>query len=137
LETLVSLGEKKMSRYEDLKVYQRAVDLVVEVYRFSRSLPDEEKFGLIDQIRRAATSIPLNIAEGSSSSSSKVFNRYLETALGSGYEVKTVLTICGRRKYGDKELMLKVIPELDEIIAMIKGFIKTHIPQFKTLKRIY
>ena len=114
-----------MSRYEDLKVYQRAVDLVVEVYRFSGSLPGEEKFGLIDQIRRAATSIPLNIAEGSSSSSSKVFNRYLETALGSGYEVKTILTICERLNYGDKELILKLIPELDEIIAMLKGLIKS------------
>ena len=87
-DTHVSCGERRMSRYEDLKVYQRAVDLVVEVYRFSGSLPGEEKFGLINQIRRAATSIPLNIAEGSSSSSSKVFNRYLETALGSGYVIK-------------------------------------------------
>ena len=125
METHVPQGEKKMSRYEDLKVYQRAVDLVVEVYRFSGSLPGEEKFGLIDQIRRAATSIPLNIAEGSSSSSSKVFNRYLETALGSGYEVKTILIICERLNYGDKELILKLIPELDEIIAMIKGLIKS------------
>jgi four helix bundle protein len=62
-----------MTRYEDLKVYQRAMDFSVEIYRFSKSLPRDEKFGLIDQIKRSATYIPLNIAEGSSSSSSKVF----------------------------------------------------------------
>lgn len=114
-----------MSRYEDLKVYQRAIDLVVGIYQFTKSLPDEEKFGLIDQIRRSATSIPLNIAEGSSSSSKRVFNRYLEMSLGSGYETKTILTICQRLSYGNKELMGKLLSELDEIIAMIKGLMKT------------
>jgi four helix bundle protein len=54
-----------------------------------------------------------------------VFNRYLETALGSGYEVKAILTICERLNYGDKELILKLMPELDEIIAMLKGLIKS------------
>jgi four helix bundle protein len=114
-----------MSRYEDLKVYQRAIDLVVGIYQFTKSLPDDEKFGLIDQIRRSATSIPLNIAEGSSSSSKRVFNRYLKMSLGSGYETKTILTICQRLSYGNKELMGKLLSELDEIIAMIKGLMKT------------
>lgn len=96
-----------MNRYEELKVYQRSIDFVVEVYRFGKSLPDEEKFGLINQIRRAATSIPLNIAEGSS------------------YETKTVLTICQRLDYGNKKLMDKLLQELDEIIAILKGLIRS------------
>lgn len=106
-------------------MYQRAIDFVVEVYRFSKLLPDEERFGLIDQIRRSATSIPINIAEGSSSSSKKVFNRYLEVALGSGYEAKTILTICQKLNYGSKELISKMLAELDEIIAMTKGLKKS------------
>jgi four helix bundle protein len=113
-----------MSRYEDLKVYQRAIDFVVEIYRFTKSLPAEERFGLVDQIRRSATSMPINIAEGSSSSSKRVFNRYLEVALGSGYETKTILTICQKLNYGSKELISKMLAELDEIIAMIKGLMK-------------
>lgn len=114
-----------MSNYENLKVYQRAINFVVEIYRFSKTLPDEEKFGLIDQIRRSATSIPLNIAEGSSSSSSKVFNRYLETTLGSSYETKTILIICQKLNYGNKESIGKLLQELDEIIAMLKGLLKS------------
>lgn len=106
-------------------MYQRAIDFVVEIYQFSRSLPDEERFGLIDQIRRSATSIPINIAEGSSSSSKKVFNRYLEVALGSGYETKTILTICQKLNYVSKELISKMLAVLDEIIAMIKGLMKS------------
>lgn len=113
-----------MSRYEDLKVYQRAIDFVGEIYQFSRSLPDEERFGLIDQIRRAVTSIPINIAEGSSSSSKKVFNRYLDVT-GSDYETKTILTICQKLNYVSKELISKMLAELDEIIAMIKGLMKS------------
>lgn len=114
-----------MSRYEDLKVYQKAIDFVVEVYRFSKTLPEEEKFGIINQLRRAATSISLNIAEGSSSSSNKVFKRYIEISLGSCYETKTIFTICGRLNYGNSELVKKLSSELDEITAMLKGLIKS------------
>jgi four helix bundle protein len=62
-----------MSRYEDLKVYKTAIDFEVEIYEFSRSLPDEERLGLIHQIKSSATSIPINIADGSSSGSKRVF----------------------------------------------------------------
>ena len=101
-----------------------SLTFVVEIYRFTKSLPAEERFGLVDQIRRSATSMPINIAEGSSSSSKRVFNRYLEVALGSGYETKTILTICQKLNYGSKELISKMLAELDEIIAMIKGLMK-------------
>ena len=91
-----------MHNFKKLTVYQRAIDFVVEIYRISKKFPKDELFGLTSQIRRAATSILLNIAEGSGNKSNKEFQRFLEIALRSAYEVITCLEIALRLDYCNK-----------------------------------
>ena len=114
-----------MHNFRKIKVYQRAIDFAVEIYRISKKFPKDELFGLISQIRRAVTSISLNVAEGSGNKSNKEFQRFLEIALRSDYEVMTCLEIALRLKYCRKEDFEKLIAEADEIAAMIVGFSKS------------
>ncbi|NIP55312.1 MAG: four helix bundle protein, partial [Aliifodinibius sp.] len=88
-----------MHKYRELKVWQRAMAFTVEIYRESQHWPSEEKFGLISQIRRAATSVPLNIAEGAGNSSKQEFCRFLQFSLRSNYEVMTAVDIARGLKY--------------------------------------
>jgi len=111
--------------FKKLKVYQRAIEFAVEIYRLSREFPDEELYGLTSQIRRSATSISLNIAEGSGNSSEKEFRRFLEIALRSVYEVITCLEIAIRLNYCERKEFYRLIKEADEIAAMIEGFSKS------------
>ena len=77
--------------YRDLLVWQKAMDLVEEIYSLTEDFPDQEIFGLTQQIKRAAISIPSNIAEGQGQSSKKAFNRFLIIAQGSLNELETQL----------------------------------------------
>ncbi len=114
----------KRHNFRKIKVYQRAIDFAVDIYSISRKFPKDELFGLTSQIRRAVTSISLNIAEGSGNKSNKEFSRFLDIALRSDYEVMTCLEIALRLKYCDKTDFDKMIAESDEIAAMIVGFSK-------------
>ena len=87
---------KKMQDYRNLEVWQRSMDYVVEIYRFTSSFPADERYNLVSQIRRASTSIPLNIAEGAGCDSSREFARYLVYAYSSGNEVVTCLELARR-----------------------------------------
>lgn len=88
-----------MKSHKDLTVYKTSIDLVVDIYRTSKSFPNEEKFGLTSQIRRAAVSIPSNIAEGAARNTKKDFSRFLYIALGSLAEVETQLEIASRLEF--------------------------------------
>lgn len=113
-----------MHNFRKLKVYQRAIEFAVEIYRISRNFPKNEMFGLISQIRRAVTSISLNIAEGSGNKSDKEFQRFLEIALRSDYEVMACLEIAVKLGYCNKDEANKLLDEADEIAAMTVGFSK-------------
>ena len=110
--------------YEDLIVWQKAMDLVVETYGLVKLLPKTEQYALSDQMRRAAVSIPSNIAEGQQRNSGKEFVRFLYVAKGSGAELKTQLLICQRLKYLDSA-QIKYATELcTEIGKMLNSLIR-------------
>ena len=85
--------EKEVRSYKDLVAWQKSMDLVTAVYRISQGFPKEAIFGLVSQIRRAAVSVPSNIAEGHARTSRKEFLYFLSNARGSLAELETQLTI--------------------------------------------
>lgn len=88
-----------MRNPQDLKVYELAMQLVVELYRLTAAFPVEERYGLVQQMRRAAVSVPSNIAEGCSRESQADFARFLEIAIGSAMELRCQLMIASRLGY--------------------------------------
>ena len=88
-----------MASYKELKVWQKSMDLVVDIYKTISNLPQIEKFALSDQIRRCSVSIPSNIAEGAGRNHTKEFIQFLSISLGSLYELQTQLEIAKRVGY--------------------------------------
>jgi len=87
--------------YKDLIAWQKGMDLVVAVYGLTKAFPSDERFGLTAQVRRAAVSIPSNIAEGYSRKGKRDYLRFLEIALGSANEVETQLMAAMRLGFAD------------------------------------
>jgi len=114
-----------MHKYRELKVWQRSMAFTILIYKETVRWPSEEKFGLVSQIRRATSSIPLNIAEGSGNTSNKEFSHYLEQALRSAYEVMTAIDIGRGLEFLTHERADQLLKELDEIAAMIVGLMKS------------
>jgi four helix bundle protein len=85
-----------MTSYRDLKVWQKAMDFTVEVYAATSKFPTEERYGLVQQMRRAAVSIPSNIAEGYGRRTAKQRYNFLENALGSTFELETQIELSSR-----------------------------------------
>ena len=111
--------------YEDLKVYERSYRSALAIYRISAGFPREELYGLTSQIRRAATSIPLNIAEGyGKRESQKEFKRYLVMALGSSDEMQVLLRFVKELGYIDEKRYMKGSKEYKEIAKMLQGMIR-------------
>jgi four helix bundle protein len=92
-----------LQNYRELEVWQCGMDLVELVYTLTRSFPDDEKFGVISQLRRAAVSIPANIAEGYGRSHRGDYLRHLSIARGSLCEVETLLILAGRLRFMTRE----------------------------------
>ncbi len=101
------------------------MEFITIVYKVTATYPKYELYGLIDQIRRAAVAIALNIAEGSGSGGDKEFCRFLRIALRSLYEVITGIEIAIRLDYGLQSENRKLIEDADEIGAMLAGLIKS------------
>jgi len=110
-----------MRPHEKLDVWNKAVDFVIEVYRKSERFPKEERYGLALQIRRAAVSIPANIAEGAARQSKKEFAHFLSNAQGSSSELETELLIAYRLGYLDHGDYTKMREALDAIGRMMVG----------------
>jgi four helix bundle protein len=85
--------------FKNLNIWKLSVDLTNEIYNLTDNFPKSELFGLTSQIRRCSVSVASNIAEGSSRSSNKDFNRFLEISLGSLYELQTQIIISANRNY--------------------------------------
>ena len=108
--------------YKDLKVYEKSYNLAIELYKEMSSLPQEERYGLISQIKRAATSIPLNIAEGYGKRMNvKEFKRFLMMSIGSSDEVKVLLDFCKDLGYMPPEKWRKYTEGYEEVGRMLSG----------------
>ena len=108
-----------MHNYKKLEIWKKSREFCSALYAVTAKFPTEEKYGLTNQLRRASVSIPSNIAEGSSRRSNKDFSRFLEIALGSGYEVETQLLIASDMNFisvNDQQLLSE---KLDQILRMI------------------
>jgi len=108
-------------KYSDLQVWQKAIDLVVEVYSLAKDLPQEEKFALTSQMRRAAVSIPANIAEGHGRKATNAFLNHLSIANGSLVELETLIEIARRLGYLDGQRANHVRDTTAEIGRMLNG----------------
>jgi len=112
-----------VQKYEDLIVWQKAMDLVVEIYNITKLLPGEELYALSNQMKRAAVSIPSNIAEGQGRGTTKDFVKFLYIAKGSKGELETHLLICVRLKYLTQSEILIALNLLNEIGKMLNALI--------------
>ena len=112
--------------YEDLIVWQKAMEMTEEVYRITKQLPKEETFSLMDQMRRSAVSVPSNIAEGFGRKNQKEFYRFLLIARGSAMELETQLKICLRVGYLQQEMITKVLNLLSEISKITSSLLTPH-----------
>lgn len=110
-----------MKTFRELIVWQKSMDFVTDAYNATSGFPDEEKFGLTNQLRRASVSIPSNIAEGFGRKSDGDFARFLSIALGSNYEVQTQLEIAKNVGFLSPDKLNKLIAQLEEIERMING----------------
>lgn len=116
----------KSQSYKDLKVWTRGIELVKEIYKITNSLPKEEVYGLSSQIRRAAVSIPSNIAEGQGRKNIKEFIQFLFVAKGSVAEIETQLIII-------EELYKKDIDRAQNLLQEIKKMLYALIQKLKTV----
>lgn len=112
----------KAHRLQDLIIWKKSMELVKDVYLLTQDLPNEEKFGLLTQIRRCAVSIPSNIAEGAGRNNPKEFYQFLGIAQGSCYELETQLILLVDLKFVEEIIISKALNNLTEIQKMIYKF---------------
>lgn len=113
--------EKMAFKFENLKVWQLSVEFSGNIHELTRGFPKEELFILTSQIKRAADSIALNIAEGSTGQSNAEFKRFLGIAIRSGIEVIGCLHIAKRRKLLDEAVFSRVYSDCERLIVMIQS----------------
>jgi four helix bundle protein len=111
--------------YKDLIVWQKAIELVASVYSISKTFPNEEKFGLINQLNRAVVSVPANIAEGWGRESSKNYLQFLRISRGSLMEVETLMIISKNLNYIDDNSFKLISDKIEETGKILQGLIKS------------
>jgi len=123
-------NDKNAYYYKKLKVWQKAMQLVIHVYKATKDFPKHEQYGLISQMRRSAISVPSNIAEGHGRNSEKEIMRFLDIARGSIYELDTQIEISRQLHFLDTQEFNIIFNLLDEVSRMLSGLrnskLKTH-----------
>ena len=109
--------------HKNLDAWKNSIDLIVQIYRVTKELPKEEKFGLIPQMRRAAVSIASNIAEGAVRNSRKEFIRFLNTAQASLSELDTQVIICKQLGYLSDDTLKLLEEQMERESRLISGLI--------------
>lgn len=110
-----------MEGYQDLLAWQKAVNFVGEVYDLTKLFPREEEFGLKVQLRRAAVSVPSNIAEGQGRNTKREFHHFLGNARGSLYEAQTQIHIAHRLRYITNKQRDSILRKADDAPRLING----------------
>ncbi len=117
-------GPKSRS-YKDLEVWKSSIGFVKEIYEVTARFPSSEMYGLVNQVRRAAVSVPSNIAEGQGRNSSKEFCQFLSISLGSLAEAETQLIIAKEISYLSEEELNALLTRIDHIRKMAKALLKS------------
>ncbi len=118
-----------MKPHKTLEAWKQSFEFVKEVYRITTSFPAEEKFGLVSQLRRAAISVPTNIAEGAARRSRKEFIQFLYVAEGSVSELDTLIELSIALNFISSEIASLLFRSLENISKLIIGLIKKLEPQ--------
>ena len=113
-----------MNNLKELKIWNKAIDLAVAVYKATFNFPSDERFGLTSQTRRAAVSISSNIAEGAGRNSNKEFNNFMGIANGSSFELLTQLLIANKLNLLSDEILEPLLFQIDEMQKMTYSFQK-------------
>jgi four helix bundle protein len=113
-----------MKTHKDLEVYKNAIDFVTNIYEITKSFPNSEMFGLVNQIRRSAVSIPSNISEGAARNHDKEFIQFLYVSLGSVSEIDTQLIISKNIGFITENIFVNLEKKLDLIKVELLGLIK-------------
>ena len=114
---------EQINSYRDLKVWQAGIELVVTCYQLTQTFPDSERFGLISQIRRAAVSVPANIAEGKGRNQLGEYVHHLGIANGSLMELETHIIIAARLGYITHSDFEQLTTQSNEVGRMLNGLI--------------
>jgi four helix bundle protein len=109
--------------YRELIVWQKAMALAQQAYALTRALPKSEAYGLLTQIRRAAVSVPSNIAEGHGRLTDSQFRHFLGNARGSLYEMQTQVELAGRLGLLDEKLVHELMTQGGEVARLINGLV--------------
>jgi four helix bundle protein len=117
------MENRRVESFKDLFVWQKGIELVNEIYKLTKLFPKEELYCLTSQIRRAAISVPSNIAEGWGRGTTKNYIQFLEIARGSLYETNTLIIISYNQDYVNKEICDKIEDKINEIGRMLNTLI--------------
>lgn len=113
-----------LKSYKELKVWQKAYNLCIKIYKITKTFPKEELYGLTSQIRRAAVSVPSNIAEGYGRKTTPEYIRSLYIAYGSSCELETQILLSGDLGFMKAEALNELQADLGEVERMLKALIK-------------
>lgn len=114
-----------MAGYRDLKVWRDSMNLSLAIYRLTKGFPDDERFGLVAQLRRAAVSVPSNLAEGHGRGTPKEMARFAAVAKGSLCELETQLLLAAELGMADRESIDRLLEKADEVSRMLAGLIRS------------
>lgn len=115
---------KKITSFKDLEVWKKGVHLSIEIYQLTSSFPSNELYGLTSQLRRAAASVPANIAEGYGRESTKNYLQFLRNARGSLNELETHLIIANGLSYLDSKQLSTTTIRINELAKMLNSLIQ-------------
>ena len=123
--------------YKNMEIFQLSYDLSLDIHRLLDKFPEKEKDNIISQMRRAATSIPLNIAEGSVKKSNREFLQFLSYAYGSGKELDVLLMMSKDLDYISKKDYSALFEKLDKLMAKLFGFMENIESRFENKKKFF